>query len=93
MTIQPDQSIVSINTAKEYLSSFGVQPISRVKYEKLLGEANEEGRLMQQAEAAQFTKDEFASETFWQQYPKELVEEFYIAYRRGYIAAKKASHV
>lgn len=86
MTIQP-QKTVSEATAKEYLNGLAA-PITRGEYLDCLKDANDEGRVMRALEAAIETKEQWSANEHWAGFSKELREEFYIAYRTGYVNYK-----
>lgn len=79
-----NKKMVSETTAKEYLNSIAA-PITRGEYLGCLKEANDEGRVMRALNCSIETKEQWMNVEHWMRYPKELREEFYIAYRSGYI--------
>lgn len=82
------EKTVSENTAKEYLESLGNPPMSRIEYLFFLKEAHEEGMLMRAMNSAIETKEQWMQVEHWSRFAPALREEFYIAYRSGYVNYK-----
>ncbi len=60
--------------------------VTRLEYITRLTDANAQGKWDRQSGCKQMTKEELQTFPPFSDYAKELVEEFYTAYRRGFIA-------
>lgn len=81
---------VSEATANAYLNSIAA-PMTRMEYLFYLKEANDEGRVMRAMHSAIETKEQWAATEHWARFTPDIREEFYIAYRSGYVNYKESN--
>jgi hypothetical protein len=60
--------------------------MTRAEYIGLLKDANDEGRVVRSLNGAIESKEQWEATNYWETYPKDMREEFYRAYRAGYLA-------
>ena len=63
-----------------------VPAMKRGEYLYLLKEANDEGRIHRRLNGTIESRAQWESNNYWEIHPKELREEFYRAYRAGYLS-------
>lgn len=60
--------------------------MTRLEYIYLLKEANDEGRIHRTLDGAIETKEQWSANNYWEIYPQDMKDEFYRAYRSGYVS-------
>ena len=63
-----------------------IKAMTRLEYIYLLKEANDEGRVVRALNGAIESREQWSATNYWETYPKDMQDEFYRAYRAGYLS-------